>query len=233
MPESLLVAPRLGAPHVFETRTTSLAEEIGMPILRLRQVHGTGVEVIDDDTDIEPYLNPQSEDRPAADAVLSRRRGVAVAVLTADCVPILLHFPDVAAVGAVHSGWRGTAKDISGEALRAAARAFGADPRRCRAAIGPCVSAARYRVGMEVRQAFLDADLPPDLFRSPSVDESGHESWLCDLARAVGLQLVRAGVPRESVWSAARCTVSESHLFHSYRRDGAAAGRMASGIALP
>lgn len=209
--------------HAFETRDTRLTAELPSPVLRLRQVHGDLVHRIDETTDLGPYLHDRVEDRPAGDALVSVRPGVTVAVATADCVPILIA-SEQGVAAAVHAGWRGLACGILRRTL-AAISDCGIDAATLRAAIGPCAGPLSYEVSDEVRDAFLAAGLPGALFEPT---RPGH--WLCDLAAAAEWQLRRGGVAL--VERLERCTVREDRWFHSWRRDGASAGRMLSGIAL-
>jgi YfiH family protein len=233
MGDELLHWDGLGTPHAFETRHGDLRSELPLRVLRLRQVHGGEVHVIRPETVLDAYAAGAPEDRPAGDALVTATRGITVAVATADCVPVLVHDPVAEAVGAAHAGWRGVAAGVVAETLLVMVNEFGTVPANCRAAIGPCVGASAYRVGQDVRDAFRAGGLPEDLFRSPENDAEGSPTtWLCDLGRAVVCQLRDAGLTDGSIWLASRCTVSEQDAFHSYRRDGTAAGRMTSGIAL-
>ena len=233
MPEELLRWSGLGTPHAFETRHGDLTLELAAPLVRLRQVHGREVHVIRADTVLDGYVAAALEDRPAGDALVTSQRGLIVAVATADCVPVLLHDPVTGVVGAAHAGWRGIAAGVVEATLAAMAEEFGARAADCRAAVGPCVSATAYRVGAEVVEAFRALGLPPDVFRAGEQGREGAaQTRLCDLGQAVAWQLRHRGLAREAIWLANRCTFSEEAVFHSYRRDGEAAGRMTSGVAL-
>lgn len=233
MPDELLRWDGLGTPHAFETRHGSLFSVLAAPQLRLRQVHGREVHIIRADTELDDYLAAAVEERPAGDALVTARLGLTVAVATADCVPVLMYDPGAGAVAAAHAGWRGIAAGVIGATLAAMVEEFGTRPADCRAAVGPCVGATAYRVGPEVGEAFASQGLPSDLFRAGARDTGGDATtWLCDLGRAVTWQLRDGGVPPGSIWLASRCTFTEQETFHSYRRDGEAAGRMTSGVTL-
>jgi len=231
--ETLLQADGFGTPHAFETRHGDLTSTLPSRLLRLRQVHGREVHVIRPDTRLDAYAAAAVEDRPAGDALVTATRGLTIAVATADCVPVLVHDPIAGVVGAAHAGWRGVAAEVVGATLAAMVAKFGTLPANCRAAVGPCVGPVAYRVGREVRDAFRAVGLPDDLFRDAENDADGEPaSWLCDLGRAATWQLRDCGLNPASIWLANRCTVAEADVFHSYRRDGEAAGRMMSGAAL-
>jgi YfiH family protein len=142
------------------------------------------------------------------DALLENTPGCAVAVKTADCIPILLVDVRRRAVAAVHAGWRGTVARIGPAALDAMRDSFGAAPSDVLAAIGPGIGACCYEVGPEVAAEF------------------GREGRAhIDLADENRLQLERAGV--RAVYVAGLCTRCRDE-FHSFRRDREAAGRMYS-----
>ena len=159
------------------------------------------------------------------DALWTTSTGLPVAVRVADCVPILLWTPG--AVAAVHAGWRGTAANIVGATLAWAAEELAVDPRAVFAAIGPCISRDRFEVGPEVVEGLLsvglqEADL--DVITGPR----GRPH--VDLRRANRALLTRAGVPDEQIEDVGGCSWSEPR-YESYRRDGAASGRMLGFIA--
>jgi len=146
-----------------------------------------------------------------ADALLENRPGWAVAIKTADCMPILLVDPRRRAVAAVHAGWRGTVAQIARHAVEAMGQHFGTKPEDLHAAIGPGIGKCCYEVGPEVAQQF---------------GETGRAH--IDLTAANRQQLVEAGVPPDHVYAVQLCTMCLDAEFHSYRRDREAAGRMYS-----
>jgi YfiH family protein len=158
------------------------------------------------------------------DALATAERGVAVAVQAADCVPILLASSAphavVGAVGAVHAGWRGSAKNVAGEAVRALA-GLGARPSTLMAWIGPAIGACCYEVGGEVAAQFA----------GEFVRRGCGGSFQLDLKAANAAQLEAAGVPRAAIRIHPACTKCGGDRFASYRRDGARAGRMIALIA--
>jgi hypothetical protein len=168
--------------------------------VQVRQVHGDAVvrarEVV-----------PGTE----ADGIWHHRddgEGVVVAVLTADCVPVLIADEDATVVAAVHSGWRGT---VSGVVTRAVETLLGAgiEAAGLRAAIGPCIELEAFEVGDEVAQQFEAHLVSREAGARPHVD----------LVGAVREQLVAAGVDPEHVQRVGGCTHAEPERFFSYRRD--------------
>jgi polyphenol oxidase len=200
-----------GVRHGFGLRT-SPAREVRRPL----QVHGAAVVRADAD-------GPLGE----ADAALATRTGVSVGVVTADCVPVLLAAGG--AVAAVHAGWRGLAAGVIPRAVEALAEA--APGAALVAAVGPCIRGCCYEVDAPVLDALrarfggaLDAALRPA--------RPGHA--LVDLAALARAALRGAGVADERVGVVAgACTRCDAARFHSYRRDGPAAGRLLSWIEAP
>jgi polyphenol oxidase len=156
--------------------------------------------------------------QPVADACIGRARGEVCAILTADCLPVLLCDREATVVGAAHAGWRGLAAGV----VEAAVAACDRPPERLLAWLGPAIGPGVYEVGEEVREALLAGDGGAgDAFRP-----SPRGRWLADLYHLARRRLATAGV--RSVHGGGLCTFSDARRFHSHRRDGGAAGRMAS-----
>ncbi|GAB4369718.1 MAG: hypothetical protein OHK0021_12640 [Bryobacter sp.] len=152
------------------------------------------------------------------DALITTAPELWVAVRTADCIPILLADPVAQVVAAVHAGWRGTAENIVAKTLRRMEE-LGAQLMDIRAAIGPGIGECCYEVGADVAGRF-----------GLEVDESGKAHL--DLALENERQLREAGLEIEQIWTAKHCTKCDAETFHSFRRDGEAAGRLLSAIRL-
>jgi YfiH family protein len=184
------------------------------PIL-LRQVHGTAV------VDVGRGPGPVEGDA----AVWSGSSpAFAAAVRTADCVPVLLAREDGGAAAAVHGGWRGISAGIL-EAVLQDLETRGAPPASLIAAVGPGIGSCCYEVGEEVVQR-LAARLPAGAVPRVVRRDGRQERARADLKTAAGLLLEAAGVPPERIHVAPWCTSCRPDLFHSFRRDGARAGRM-------
>ena len=145
------------------------------------------------------------------DALLEDRPGAVIAIRTADCIPILLVDERHRAVAAVHAGWRGTVAHIAAAAVDSMRRQFGTEPQDLHAAIGPGIGACCYEVGPEVAAQF---------------GEQGRAH--ISLAGANRAQLLAAGVTPEKIYASNLCTRCLAEEFHSFRRDGEAAGRLYS-----
>ena len=205
-------------PQAVAANRALLRRELPAEPLWLTQVHGT--RCVDAATAVAGV---------EADASFTRRRGVVCAVLTADCLPVLLCDERATVVGIAHAGWRGLAAGV----IEATVAAMG-EPGECLMAwLGPAIGPRAFEVGGEVRDIFIAHDA-----RAVSAFEpTGNGKWLCDihqLARqrlhALGIDGPRSGVPvmqRDRVAGTDSCTASDAERFFSYRRDGTT-GRMAS-----
>ena len=220
--------PGDGAPTAWASAVAS----VGCPVSRLarvRQVHGAQVHVVHavhaGDADA-PVTNPE------ADAVITTLAGTAVAVVAADCVPVLLADSRIGAVAAVHAGWRGTAADVVGAAVAAMTREFGVRPDTLVAAIGPSIGVCCYEVGGELVDAFNAAGQTSVALAAWFVRDQGGRLRL-DLWQANADLLVRAGVPRAQVHVSGLCTKTHVAVLESFRVDGDRAGRMAAIIVAP
>jgi YfiH family protein len=143
--------------------------------------------------------------------------GVVLAILSADCLPVLLAAREGSEIGAAHAGWRGLAAGV----LEATVAAMHTPPAGLLAWLGPAAGPAAYEVGEEVRAAFVDAD--PAAAAAFHATRPGH--WHADLYALARRRLASVGVT--AVSGGTRCTLSEPQAFFSHRRDGRS-GRMAT-----
>jgi hypothetical protein len=188
---------------VAENRRRLLAA-LALPAARVAtpgQVHGATVVEVS-----EPGHSP------ACDALVTRQRGLTLAVSSADCLPLIILTPGAACVA--HSGWRGTAAGMPRAALEATCAVAGVGVAAARVHLGPCIRACCYEVGPEVARQF-----PAAVTR----DVRGHRHL--DLAAAARLQLLEAGAAPEAVFDTGDCTACRSEWYFSHRRDGARSGR--------
>lgn len=202
------------ADHVGDSTAAVLAnrrrlrQQLALPAepLWLNQVHGAGV--ADATSGVE---------RPAADASFSYRSGAVCAVMTADCLPVLLCARDGSCVAAAHAGWRGLASGV----LEASVNALGGEPQRLLAWLGPAIGPAVFEVGAEVREAFVKTHRQA----AAAFVAQPNGRWLADLYQLARVRLQAAGV--EAVYGGDFCTYTDRERFYSYRRD-TVTGRMAS-----
>ncbi len=243
------------APHLFTSRVWRLGEQraargvwtdvaaafgaTAAELVRLQQVHRTGVAVAD------ALPRAAQTTLPEADILLARDAPRVIAVQGADCVPLLVADRRLGVVAAAHAGWRGLAQGVPRLAIAAMKETYGSNPADLVVATGPSVGACCYEVGPEVRVAFATAGWAVDALTrwfvpSPRVDarnppmpglasrpRPGHaffDGWVC-----VHEQLRLAGIPAQQIFGARLCTASHD-VFCSYRRDGVAAGRIAGAI---
>jgi YfiH family protein len=202
------------ADHVGDTATAvganrqRLARVLDLPAapVWLQQVHGTTV--------IDATDAPAA---PQADAAFSCRPDVVCAVLTADCLPLLLCNRAGTVVAAAHAGWRGLAAGVVEQSVAA----LDVAPVQLLAWLGPAIGPAAYTVGEEVREAFIRHDPRAAAAFAPAPGGG----WLADLYRLARQRLAACGI--DAVFGGGRCTFTEAQDFFSYRRDGVT-GRMAT-----
>lgn len=174
----------------------------------LEQIHST-----------EAVLLPNEESIPKADAAYTVGKNIVCAVMTADCLPLLITNKQGSCVAAIHAGWRGLCDGIIEETIKKLA----VEPESLLVWLGPAISADVYEVGEEVYDAFTKAEVEAkQAFTSVS---EGH--WLFDIYQLAKLRLNKMGV--KQIYGGDRCTLSEEEQFFSYRRDDVT-GRMASMI---
>ncbi len=176
------------------------------------QVHGQRVVVVDQNTDLRALR------REPADALLSLSPGVALAVRTADCVPILIGELDTGAALAIHAGWRGLCGGVIEAGLGALRDIVGSSPQLL-ACVGPYIHQPAFEVSDEVAEQLVAVSHPGVVARSalgrPHVD-------LGEVAKS---KLVSMGLARENIHDIDCCTQENRAHFFSYRRDGSASGR--------
>ena len=175
-----------------------------------RQVHGAAVRVVTGADRGRGAAVPGSTVGDA-DALVTSEPGPVLAVLVADCVPVVLYDPRARVLACVHAGWRGTVARAPGAAL-AAMETLGARPADVRAGIGPAIGPDRYQVGAEVAEAARNAFGP-----RPFLRPDGTGAWLFDLWAANRFLLREAGVPDRNIHVAGVPTGPEPGLFFSDR----------------
>ncbi len=207
--------------EVVRSHRARVAKALGLATNRLyfpSQVHETKVVCVTSNTTSEDLLN--------TDALITNEPGIGIGVMSADCVPILLYDPHHRAVGAVHSGWRGTVALILTKTLVAMQAAFGTQGKDLLAAIGPSASQANYEVGSEVVQA-VDAAFGEH--HQLLIRHTNGKAQL-DLWKANVWQLEQFGVLPENITLSNLCSISNNQYFFSARKGDS--GRYAAGLAL-
>lgn len=227
------------AQHVFTSKQLRLpsaegwvaaAASVGgtpQQVRQVKQVHGNMVRVLTRGQ----TRDEDAEAKPDGDAVVSNVPGLVLAVLVADCVPIIVADRVSGAAGAIHAGWRGTCAGVGPAAIEAMRRQFGTQPSDLTVAIGPSIGPDDYEVGEALIAAFQQAGhRAGDLVRWFRRRDS---RLSLDLWSANRDQLIDAGVPAGCISVCGLSTRAHPDVFDSYRAAGERAGRMAAVVAVP
>ena len=156
---------------------------------------------------------------PEADAALTATPGTVLAILTADCLPLVFAARDGREIAAAHAGWRGLADGV----IEATVNAMRSAPEQLQVWLGPAAGPAAYEVGSEVRDALLAHDARAESAFAPT--RPGH--WKVDLYALARRRLAALGIEQTAIFGGGRCTISEPEHFFSHRRDGRS-GRIAT-----
>ncbi len=183
----------------------------------LRQVHGSAVARMDAEN------GAVDRGEPVADAAVTGAPLQVLAVLTADCLPVVIAGRGAEAVGIAHAGWRGLAAGVLESTLDALRVSYDLRPQDCVAWLGPAIGPRQFEVGGEVREAFCANDPRAAEVGFKAASEEG--KWLANLEALATRRLHSLGL--SEVIASGACTVSEPHRFYSYRRDRVT-GRMAT-----
>lgn len=203
------------APETVKANRQNLCRVLGLDKAPqwLEQVHGTKVVEACDDGLVR-----------TADGCISAQRGVACAVMTADCLPILLCNRQGTQVAAVHAGWRSLAAGI----VRAAVAKFDDQPSEILVYLGPAIGQAHFEVGIDVLEAFFANALSAnhcEAITSAFIPSARPMKYQADLYRLARAELSALGLA--GVYGGDFCTFDDARRFYSFRRDGVT-GRMAS-----
>jgi len=198
-------------PHAVAQNRAILRQLLPSEPMWLKQVHGIRVANAD-----------QIVDNLEADASVAHAKNSVCAVMTADCLPVLLCNDAGTVVGAAHAGWRGLVSGV----IERSVEAMAVPPASVMAYLGPAIGPQAFEVGDEVRQVFMAHDPAAQLAFLPR----GPGKWLADIYLLARQRLNALGVTR--VYGGDFCTFTDNDRFFSYRRDGAT-GRMAALIWMP
>jgi YfiH family protein len=191
----------------------SLKQSLKLPAqpLWLDQVHGTEI------VSASKVCESESSGTPKADGSYSDEAGAVCAVLTADCLPVLLCDSIGSQVAAAHAGWRG----LCGGILRKTVATFKQPPDQMLAYLGPAIGPQVFEVGGEVLQAFLDHAQNPQqqkaIVAAFTLRESAGDKYLADLYALARAELQASGVTQ--IYGGDYCSYSDSERFYSYRRE--------------
>jgi len=183
-------------------------------IVRNAQVHGNRIRVVTKEDTGKLF----TQTPPEADGLITNSPGVALMVYTADCVPVILHDPVKNVIGAVHAGWRGTASNIAGEAIKKMKDVFDCNCGDIRAAIGPCISKCCYETDSDVSLAL------------PEFSAKHGAKFMVDLKEANRCLLDKAGV--RNIEISEECTSCKNDKYWSHRKTKGKRGIQATIIML-
>lgn len=215
------------APGKVEAFSTFRDSVLPYPVVTGHQVHGTKIAVIS-------APDTSRDELEGFDAFITNVRGCAIAVRTADCIPVLLYDPVREAVAAVHSGWKGTLNRISQKTVMKMRDEFGTDPADLLAVIGPGICRKCFQVGEEVVNYFKGngIDINPiyswDGPKEEGTMKGGHH---LDLIEENRILLLESGVNPENIQISGICTYEDQRFF-SARREGRECGRIINAIRL-
>lgn len=149
------------------------------------------------------------------DATFTNKPGVFLTVSVADCLPVFIFDPVKKIIAGIHAGWRGSADQITFKTIERIKNEFNSNPEDMIVFVGPCISQDKFEVGVEVGELFTE---DVKFFRNGK--------YFIDIRNENVKQLLKSGIVESNIEHCSLCTFTESELLHSYRRDGAASGRM-------
>ncbi|MBK7971944.1 MAG: laccase domain-containing protein [Deltaproteobacteria bacterium] len=192
----------------------------GAPLVTLGQTHEARIFEIDDAAGLP------DEPPSGFDAVITDVPRIAIAIGTADCLPVLIADPSRGAVGAVHAGWRSAALGLPALTVRRMGERYGSRPDELVVALGPAIGPCCFEVGEEVISGLAARSPEPERWVVRAARRKPH----VDLALATRLALEAEGVRADAIERVAGCTRCDAARFFSFRREGAATGRQLSAI---
>lgn len=192
-----------------------------------RQTHTDNIRIVSED-DIGKGLIKE-RDYDDVDGLITNIKGVTLVTQFADCTPLLFFDPENKVIANVHSGWRGTVKQIGKRAVEMMKCEFGCDPKNIIAAIGPCINKCCYEVDDPVYKEFEKCEVF-DLEKVFIGKENGR--FMLDLVEANKEILLSSGIQEENLDVSDLCTHCNSHIFHSHRATAGKRGNLGAFITL-
>ena len=177
----------------------------------VKQVHGDRVFVLDD-----PQKSVDQVEQEEADALITHLTGKPIAVLTADCVPVILYDPDKHVVGVIHAGRKGTQKRIVSKAISILSKSYGTRPQDLVMALGPAIGGCCYEVDDSCIEPFRENY--PDW--EDFVATNSKNKFMLDLLKANEMDGVRAGISIQNIHRSGECTSCNNDRWFSYRKEG-------------
>ena len=202
-----------------DPRSSSLHRQLLLENLKIdseelffvKQVHGDRVFVLDD-----PQKSVDQVEQEEADALITHLTGKPIAVLTADCVPVILYDPEKHVAGVIHAGRKGTQMNIVSKAISMLSRSYGTRPQDLVMALGPAIGGCCYEVEgsciVPFRKTYPDWE---DI-----VVTNSKNKFMLDLLKANEMDGVRAGISIQNIHQSGECTSCNNDRWFSYRREG-------------
>ena len=175
-------------------------------LVHANQVHSDGVSIV-----TKPGLYPNT------DALITSQKGLNLVISIADCMPVMIYDKTNGVIANIHSGWRGTQKNIVGKTISIMKADFGSNPVKLLVFTGPAISKPNFEVDKDVAEMF------PEKYVSPKLNTPG--KFIVDTGKMVYECLLEAGVQVNNIEQYPECTFDNAYL-HSYRRDKSVSGRM-------
>ncbi len=176
------------------------------------QLHTSSVQFVDEADMGKGLIREWGE---GVDGIVTNLKNVPLMCYSADCVPILLYDDEAQLIGAVHSGWRGTAQNIVKNAIKLMC-SHGSNVKNISAFIGPAIGLCCYEVSNDVAEAFLDY--------GECVIKKDDGKFMLDLKNIVKAQIVKEGVSEDNIDVAPYCTSCDNNMFFSHRRQNGKSG---------
>jgi hypothetical protein len=205
--------------NLFKTHQRWFLNSLGIKnefVYRVRQVHGNRVYVLND-----PLVSVEQVEKEEADAIVTHLSGRPLAVLTADCIPIIIYDPIRHVIGVVHAGRKGTEKFIFSHVVEILVREYGSSPLNLTVGMGPAIRGCCYEVDKSCVSPFLERTP----WRNGWVKEAKNGKFFLDLLEVNRQEGVATGIPLKNIYSDGPCTSCDNHRWYSYRKEGAT-GRM-------
>lgn len=184
-----------------------------------KQVHSDNILEVEDPN--QEYTN--------VDGLVTKQKGVAIALRYADCIPVFLYDPIQQAVGNIHSGWRGTVKKIAQKGIVQMQKCYGSNPKDIICCIGPCIKECHFEVEKDVEEIFQQSfSKNSNVWKESLMEEGikeGKRKYRIDTTKLIIEMLEKAGVRRENIVDSGLCTVCCANNIHSYRAEKEKAGR--------
>ncbi len=192
------------------------------------QTHSSNIAVIDNNarglgfTDNKNSINDK-------DSLITATANICITIQVADCVPVFLYDSKKHVIAAVHAGWKGTVKQITGKTVNILIDLYGSKPGNIFAGIGPSIGPCCYETGENVYNEYINSDIPEKDSIKPSAKTG---KYYFDLWEANRSQLISSGIKPGHIETASICTKCNNELFYSFRAAGGSTGRFAAGIML-